>query len=161
MIRNLLVLCLGVLIVGCANTQETIPIVPKSIPTAWAQQPEEKGSLPVGRVIAIERYHGYEVKTAPYQEQGPQLKDALIPVVIVTALLAAPVMLALHEAGNDTSDLDESSDGGGNVYRHSIRLNGTDDMAIRDEFWTYNIGDCVALRSNPEMLVPALPGECK
>lgn len=157
MIRNLLALSLGALIVGCANTQETIPTVPKGIPTAWAQQPEEKCSLPVGRVIAIERYHGYEVKIAPYQE--PQLKDALIPVVIVTALLAAPVMLALHEAGKDTSD--ESADRGGNVYRHSIRLNGTDDMAVRDEFWTYNIGDCVALRSNPEMLVPALPDECE
>jgi hypothetical protein len=77
MIRNLLTLSLGVLIVGCANTQETSPTLPKGIPTAWSQQPEEKGSLSVGRVIAIERYYGYEVKISPQHE--PQLKDALIP----------------------------------------------------------------------------------
>jgi hypothetical protein len=159
MIRKLFALSLGVLIVGCANTQETLPRLPKAIPTAWAQQPAEKGSLPVGRVIAIERYYGHEVKIA--QRHEPQLRDALIPVVITAGLLAGPVIMALSEIGVDPLELHKPGDGGGNVYRHSIRLQGTDDLAVRDEFWSYRMGDCVALRSNPEMLVPALPGECE
>lgn len=114
--------------------------------------------LPVGRVVAIERYYGYEVKIEPQQ---PQLKNALLPVVSIAALLAGPVIMAPSAVGADPLELREPVDGGGNVYRHSIRLNGKDDMAVRVEFWTYNIGDCVALRSNPEMLVPALPDECE
>jgi len=159
MIRNLLTLCLGALIVGCADTQEKLPTFPKGIPTAWAQHPEEKGSMLVGRIVAISRYYGYEVNNAPNHE--PQLKDALIPVVTTAALLAGPVIMTLSLVGVDPLELRKPVGSGGDVYRHSIRLNGTDDIAVHDEFWSYRIGDCVALRSEPEMLVPALPVECE
>jgi len=81
-------------------------------------------------------------------------------VVVPLALLAAPVVLASHAAGADLVD-EIPNNGNGNVFRHVVRLTGTNEEIVRDEYWTYKVGDCVAVRSEPVLLVPALPDQCQ
>jgi hypothetical protein len=81
-------------------------------------------------------------------------------VVVPLALIAAPVVLASHAAGVDLVD-EKPNNENGNVYRHVVQLTGTNEEIIRDEYWTYKVGDCVAVRSEPILLVPALPDQCQ
>lgn len=128
---------------------------------AWAQTPREKGALPVGRVISIERKGGLprfpDEYPTPAQEVSRGVVGTywMVPLVIV----AAPVVLA-DEAMKSGLPADETADVKGHIYRHRVRLAATGEEVERDEFWTYRVGDCVAIRSEPDMLVPALPDQC-
>jgi len=126
---------------------------------AWAQQPEERGKLPVGRVVAIERWSGPDARS---RSQESEIARGLVGmyVVVPLALLAAPVVLASHAAGADLVD-EKPNNENGNVFRHVVRLTGTNEEIVRDEYWTYKVGDCVAVRSEPVLLVPALPDQCQ
>lgn len=45
-------------------------------------------------------------------------------------------------------------------YRLVIRIDHNGTLVERDEFVAYPVGECVALRSEPRMVVPALRGQC-
>lgn len=137
----------------------TVPPVPPSIPTAWAQQPEERGKLPVGRVVAIERWSGPAAQVRS-QESNIASELAAVYVGIPLVFIAAPFILMSYAAGGDTWD-EKPSKTNGNVYRHVVQLIGTNEEIIRDEYWTYKVGDCVAVRSQPVLLVPAFPDQCE
>ena len=50
---------------------------------------------------------------------------------------------------------------GAKVYRQAIRLTASQSNVVTNEFRTVKVGDFVAIRSTRELLVPALPDECK
>lgn len=131
---------------------------------AWSQNHEERGTLPVGRVVAIERRYGPPAMVAKepngLKKMGQGAASMVIPPLV---LITAPVVLLGHYLG--VVELDSNSNDAekkdGNVYRHVVRLNGTNEEIFLDEYWTYKIGDCVAIRSIPVMLVPALANQCQ
>ena len=50
----------------------------------------------------------------------------------------------------------------GNWYfHHGVKLTSNDLVVYRDEFYEYAVGECVALREKPFMLVPAYPSACE
>ena len=147
--RKLLYPIIGSLIAGCASAP------PPDIPLVWSQKPEERGQLPVGRVVSIERWYG------PPMTERSTTEELLMPLVVIPiTLIAAPVILGAHAVGVDLVD-EKPNNENGNVYRHVVRLNGTNEDIVRNEYWTYKVGDCVAVRSKPVLLVPALPDECE
>ncbi|MDX1594513.1 MAG: hypothetical protein R3298_09695 [Gammaproteobacteria bacterium] len=94
-----------------------------------------------------------------YEDEGPRFQrgtaaqadpdGAPVPPAEVGQIQAPAYVEA------STVPLDE-----GEVFRHRVQLVGSETRVIRFEFWRYRIGDCVAIRDNPYMLVPALPGAC-
>jgi len=164
---NLIKPLLALLIAGCAAA----PKPPAPLPLAWAQQPEEEGKLPVGRIVAIEQVSVVEPRMAPFESQSEgtlQPGEAArafaglvaLSVIAPLVIIASPAIVAAHALGaefpTETAKGEE-----GNAYRHVIRLEGGGENIVRIEFWTYKIGDCVAVRSQPDFLVPALPGACR
>lgn len=75
------------------------------------------------------------------------------------AIVAAPVVL-MNEAMKPDRPVDRDADDKGHIYRHRVRLIATGAEIVRDEFWTFHVGDCVAIRSELDMLVPALSDQC-
>jgi len=137
--------------------------------------------LPVGRVIAVGPPHPPALHGSTGESEGsvrspfagPTAKDLILPYVIPPlALATAPAVLASRALGDDTAEKrgqkkkeapqDRFDVLGGRLYVHThvIQLIGTNARVERDELWRYEVGDCVALRSNPDMIVPALPGLC-
>ncbi len=121
---------------GCATQSPERPL-----PTAWAQTNEEIGKLPVGRVILVER-----VPFWPHGSGGTSTYAAVAPKAGVGAILVASLL-------TDTLSAQW-------VYRHTVQLRGTEGQIARDEYTAYKVGDCVAIRTTPDLLVPAVPGQC-
>ncbi len=113
----------------------------RALPTAWAQTNEEIGKLPVGRVILVER-----VPFWPHGSGGTSAYAAVAPNAGVGSILVASLLTDALSAQW--------------VYRHTIQLRGTEARIARDEYAVYKVGDCVAVRTTPDLLVPAAPGQC-
>lgn len=121
---------------GCATQSPQRPL-----PIAWAQTNEETGKLPVGRVILVER-----VPFLPHGSGGTGAYAAVAPKAGVGTILVASLL-------TDTLSAQW-------VYRHTVQLRGTEVQIARDEYAAYKVGDCVAVRTTPDLLVPAAPGQC-
>jgi len=149
------------IVFGCA----TAPQVPAPLPVAWSQTPAEKGKLTVGEVIAIQRW---QVPDLGRESRGSEFATMLIGVFVIVplVLVVVPTVAAVCALRDDRCKMPEAEkygvreDKNGNVYRHVVRLVGEPKAVIKDEYWTFTVGDCVALRHKPDMLVPALAGEC-
>ena len=110
-------------------------------PTAWAQTVEEVGKFPVGRVIAVER-----VSYVPHGYGGSPLYGAMAATVgPPQAVMAIPIIDAF--ASNW-------------FFRHTVQLRATGEKVVWDEFAAYDVGACVAIRTEPDLLVLAVPGQC-
>lgn len=166
--RKILISIVSVLIIGCARSTNTLQR-PQDIPVGWTQKIEERGALPIGRVVAIEQKQEQEIiyDTKKPENESLSFGDFLIlpfvPIVLFASDLVGlfvPDKSPDNDAGPDRLD-EKSSHEKGIVYRHVIRLIGTDEEVVRDEFFSFKVGDCVALRSTPQQLVMALPGECE
>lgn len=121
---------------GCATQAPE-----RALPTAWAQTNDEIGKLPVGRVIQVER--------VPFWPNGPSGASTYAAVAPMAGVV--PVMVASLLTDSLSAQW---------VYRHTVRLGGTEAPVVRDEYAAYKVGDCVALRTKPDLLVPAAPGQC-
>lgn len=82
----------------------------------------------------------------------------VVPLVLVTAPVTVPVIFAAEAAGVSFEEKTPTKDG--NVFRHVIRLREDGEEVKWDEYFSYQVGDCVALRPKPALLVPALPDQC-
>lgn len=160
-IKKMLAAFLSVSVVGCSTTPKEHP----SIPISWSQKPEERGKLLTGKVVAIVPWKSPDsVARSTGSEIGRYLIGTYI--VVPVALLASPVVLlacGMREDGCDNQSHDKYGvelDENGNVFRHVVQLAGSQKEVIKDEFWSFRVGDCVALRETPDMLVPALRDEC-
>jgi hypothetical protein len=128
----------------------------------------------VGRVVAIKRWRDSNLERLQNKvgNSGPSIAQSVgtatveyfLPAIV---LIAVPVVLGVCAVRDRCLDFELAEgkyevtpDKNGNVFRHVVSLVGKQEVAIKDEFWTYAVGDCVALRYKPDMLVPALPGEC-
>ena len=121
-------------LVACASTPD--------VPHAWAQIPEEAGKLPVGVVVSVERENTPSTtRTGAGTAAG--ISGAVGPI-------AGSVAVAFIDGLRP----------GSTSYRHSIRLRASGEIISRVELAPYKVGDCVALRAQPEFVVPALPGAC-
>lgn len=136
--------------VGCAAP----PSVPPPQPVAWAQTPAEIGKLPVGRVLAVEVRNSY--REVPLSAQQQRQLDVLPAVVPPSASPAAlPLGYAMAAALNDLTEAPR-----GWYYRHRIQLLQSGDVVTRDERHTFKVGDCVALRESPRIVVRAMDEAC-
>ena len=134
MLRSHVTISLLVLLQGCSGSPQP--------PKAWAQTPEEATTLPVGTVVSVEREsYSTGASTGPGTSAG--VSGAVGPV-------AGAAAVALIDAFRGT----------GTAYRHTIRLKATGEVIYRTELALYKVGDCVAMRSQPELVVPALSGAC-
>ena len=146
-------------IVGCTTVHKESA----EIPTSWAQQVDEKGKLPVGKVVAIVRWQG---RAGAPASASSEIWHGLIGILVVVpiALVTAPAVLAVCGVRDDGCEKPRqhgvTPDAKGNTFRHVVRLVGAREELIRDEHFSYKVGDCVALRHTPDMLVPALGDEC-
>lgn len=133
--RIVFLLSLGLTACSTASHQPS-----HEIPRAWTQIDAEEGKLPVGRVIAVQEriWKGRSPPSdSPYQWG--------------TAFGVVGVLVS-----NVVDDLSN----GDLYYRYAIRLEGSSEIAVREEYAAYKVGDCVALRTTPLLLVPALADAC-
>lgn len=155
-LRSFLAILLSTSLAACVTTaKEQLPL-----PNSWAQKPEERGKLQVGTVVAIIPWQSPDPVTTP----GVLTGVAAAGVVVPAALIASPAVLAVCALQEDHCENAEQygvvPDANGNAFRHVVRLTGSDKEIVKDEFWSYRVGDCVALRDNLDMLVPALSDAC-
>jgi hypothetical protein len=136
---------------GCA----TPPSVPPPQPVAWAQTKDELGKLAVGRVVEVEARNAYREGPVPAAEAS-QLDSMAALAATSASPLALPVAYVMTTALNDLSEAPR-----GWYYRHKIQLLQSGELITRDERHTFKMGDCVALREKPLMLVPAHVGACE
>lgn len=136
---------------GCAAP----PSVPPPQPVAWAQTKDEIGKLPVGRVVAVEVRNSYREGPVP-SAQASQLDSMAALAVPSASPLALPVAYVVTAVLNDLSEAPR-----GWYYRHKIQLLQSGELIARDERHTFKMGDCVALRESPQMLVPAHVEACE
>jgi hypothetical protein len=110
---------------------------------AWAQRPEERGRLPVGRVVSVERLGSRDEPLSLPASAG------VVPGAGVAAVTAGVVS---HTTGNP-----------GQIHRHTLELNGGETRRV-DVGYPFKVGDCVAIRvgsaASSAALVSALDGEC-
>jgi len=158
-IKQMVAVFVSAVTVGCSTTPKERP----SIPVSWSQKIEERGKLPTGKVIAIVPWKSPDSVS---RSTGSEITKGLIGayVVVPLALLAAPAALlvcSMRDDGcNSSNKYGVEPDENGNVFRHVVQLSGSQKEVIKDEFWSFRVGDCVALREEPDMLVPALNNEC-
>lgn len=154
MMRNTRFYVLTVALAGCAGCA-TPPSVPPPQPVAWAQTKDELGKLPVGRVVAVEVRNSYREGPVP-SAQTSQLDSMAALAAPAASPLALPIAYVMTTALNDLSEAPR-----GWYYRHRIQLLQSGELITRDERHTFKMGDCVALRESPQMLVPAHVGACE
>ena len=130
----LLVLIVSLQLAACASTPD--------IHRAWAQTPEEAGRLPVGIVVSVE------------PEETPSTTRTSAGTAAGISGAVGPIV------GSAAVALIDGLRPGSTSYRHSIRLKTSGEIISRMELAPYKVGDCVALRAQPEFVVPALPGAC-
>jgi hypothetical protein len=130
------VLVISLSVCACAGLQQA-----RELPRAWSQTPDEVNKLPVGRVIAVERnVYFRDTRTSPGAAAGA------MAVGPAAAVVGIPIIEGMRN--------------GDWYYRHIVRLKGSGELVARDEYAAYKVGDCVALRMQPFLTVPALPGAC-
>lgn len=129
-----LLLALIALMAACATTTHQTP-------KAWAQKADEASTLPVGVVLAVE-----PEKYATGNRTDPAGSAAAISSV---GPIAIPIFAMI-----------DSSLATGTAYRHAIRIKGTGEVIYRTELAPYTVGDCVAIRNQPALVVPAIAGAC-
>ena len=134
--RPIILFGLLVVLVGCASTQRN-----RDKPSAWAQEKSEVGKLQVGSVIGVEK-----VQFSKNPELARESTD-------FAAAMYGPLAYAIGPTVTDWQHGDW-------YYRYAIKLASTGTIVYRNEFFEYNSGECVALREQPLMLVPAYPGAC-
>lgn len=156
---------------GCAVAPTVAP-EPAPVPRAWAQHASEQGVLAVGRVVRVEAVS--DPFPRPPESSGdtlavpgeptPSLRDALLlaawPLIVVTTIVVAAPVVAVESIGRDSSTEPSESNDSHGVFRHTVQLTGAQQLVMKDEYWRFQVGDCVAIRTTPAMLVPALPGAC-
>jgi hypothetical protein len=136
-------ICIGSALVlsACAGPQHNV-----ARPVAWAQAPSEAKALPVGSVIFVEKL----VYTDGHQSGSSNSAGLAVGLAVVgsplAAIAAAPMIEGLRP--------------GEWFFRHKVRLRVSGEIITRDEFYEYKVGECVALRTEPYMVVPSLPGAC-
>ncbi|MCB1800076.1 MAG: hypothetical protein KDI82_00160 [Gammaproteobacteria bacterium] len=156
---------------GCAIAP-TVESRPSPLPRAWTQQASEQGVLAVGRVVRAEGVGDPFPRPSEFPgdslavpgEQTPSLRDALLkaawPVIVVTAVVVAAPVVATESLSGESSNEPPASNPAHGVFRHPVQLAGTHQQVVMDEYRRFRVGDCVAIRATPAMLVPALPGAC-
>jgi hypothetical protein len=133
-----IVLLLSLVLAACSTTSHRPS---REIPRAWAQTPTEDGKLPVGHVVAVEEQ--------VWKGQSPP-SDSLYRWGMAFGVVGVLVASSVADLPKDDS-----------YYRYAIRTEGSGEIAVREECALFKIGDCVALRTEPLLLVPALPSACK
>ena len=111
----------------------------------WSQRPEERGRLPIGRVVAV------------------QLIEAREPRPLATSTSAGSIPGAGVSA--DTAGVIAATGGSsaGALYRYALRMSGGDTRLVEAE-QTFRVGDCIALRTDAAgraSIVTALAEECR
>lgn len=116
----------------------------------WVQFPHERGSLPVGRVVAVESYRIDVIQPATDYHRYAGL----------TAVIGLGPTLAITYLSRPAPKADTG-------YRTAVRLLASDQLVLFEHEFAYQVGDCVAFRpglSSNEVAgswpVKALSGEC-
>lgn len=133
----LLLVTVCVAIAGCASRRVSDDTV-----NSWAQLPEERGKLPIGKVISVERI-AFRVDRAATSNASAY---AVNPIY-------GPAGFALLDSIRDS----------GFFYRHVFRMTDGSEKKV-DLDISYKVGECIAFRSGldagSQWPVRALPGEC-
>lgn len=132
------VFLLSLVLAACSTTTHQPS---REIPRAWSQTADEEGKLPVGRVVAVEEQ--------VWKGQSPPA-DSLYRWGMAFGVVGVLVASSVADLPNEES-----------YYRYAVRLEGAGEIAVREEYALFKVGDCVALRTEPLLLVPALPKACK
>jgi hypothetical protein len=125
---------------GCAGLSSTVD---RDTVSSWRQRPDEKGLLPAGSVLSVERVWFQRNSTPP----APAYAS---PQMAATGVAVLPIAEAIRNADW--------------VYRHRIRMK-TGETKVVDLSYEFKVGDCVAFRSGLQkedtLAIPALLGECQ
>jgi len=124
---------------SCAGVQTE-----REAPAVSAQQTEEAGKLPVGRIVTGER--------VDVQRSRP-----LNPGGVAGAIGAAgPIALPVLALANAVRNADW-------FYRYSIQMKRGGEQVLESQY-EFKVGDCIAFRSGLQeqsvAAIRALPGEC-
>ena len=134
-----LVLALSFCVASCAGMRSSVP---DSVVESWSQRPDERGQLPVGVVVSVEKVE--------YQSESEPIKPAIYSANSAVAIVAlAPVVEYIRNANW--------------YFRTAIQMKDGSTRSINVRY-TLKKGACIAFRpgmSGEEPLaIPALPGEC-
>jgi hypothetical protein len=166
--RKFPVLIVSILVIGCSSSPNTLQRA-HDIPIGRVQKIEERGLLPIGRIVAIEQKPKQEII---YDTKRPENKSLsfgeflvlpFLPIILFTGDLIS-LFLPDKSPDNDarSDHIDEKPNHKNGIgYRHVIRVIGAEEDVIRDEIFSFKVGDCVALRPSPEKVVVALPDLCE
>ena len=132
-----LLISIGVTLAGCANRPPPEPA--RISPVAWAQTEGELDRLPVGHVVQVTR-EVQQVKVGSDTDRTFVFLYRGVPILIPISTRAS-----LH---------------GEAFFRHVIRLKGSGELIGRDEYAPFELGSCVAIRENPQLVVPAHAKAC-
>jgi hypothetical protein len=131
--RLLAVLPCSLLLSACASRS-----VSDSVVESWAQRPDERGQLAVGKVASIER-KWFQVDRPPTQTETLSTGGAAI----------VPLAIYLRNTGW--------------MYEHLITMKDGSSKRVGLSF-TYKLGQCIAFRpglgESEPLAIAALPGEC-
>jgi hypothetical protein len=123
----------------------TAPVAPDVV-ESWGQRPEERGRLPVGKVVSVERVDFTNEHRGLSKEQQAG---------IVGGMGVGPG-IAIAAAINSVRTADA-------VFKTKVRMKAGEEW-VRELNYMLKPGDCIALRSGltPDdvLAIPALPGEC-
>jgi hypothetical protein len=143
--RNISALIFASTLFGCAAPE----LGREELQTAWKQTEFERGKLPIGRVIAINKFDIETKAVAPDFSQYAGLVPMVgLGAVLVVMHLTSPTPI---RAG----------------YRHTLHLEKDNKVITFDLVHPYTVGDCLALRTGLDSTdlqgaspVLALPGAC-
>lgn len=132
-------------LIGCAAPE----LSKEELQVAWRQAEFERGKLPVGRVIAIDKFDIKSETVAPDYSRYA----GLVPV-----LGYGPTLVVMHLSSQAPIRAG---------YRHAIHLLKENKIMTFDLIHPYKVGDCLALRTGLDPVdiqgaspVLALPGAC-
>lgn len=135
-----LLLTLLIALTGCAGLSSSVDT---DMVRSWQQRADERGLLPVGTVLAVERVWFQRGSTLAGSPAYPS------PQVAAAGAVLVPAFEAVRNADW--------------VYRHQIVMK-SGETRIVDLSYQFKAGECVAFRAglqdtNP-LPIPSLPGEC-
>jgi hypothetical protein len=141
MFKIALFLAIAAGISGCSTTP-----VANEVVKSWGQRPDERGRLPVGVVVSVERVDFTNAHRGLSEEQQAAMAGG------VGIGPGVPIPAAINSVR--TADA---------IFKTRVRLK-TGDEWVRELNYMLKPGDCVAFRSgltlDDVLAIPAPPGEC-
>ncbi|MDC8770533.1 hypothetical protein [Roseateles albus] len=141
MFRVSLFIAIAAGVAGCSTTPVATEIV-----ESWGQRPEERGRLPVGRVVSVERVDFTNEHRGLSKEQQAGIAGGM----------GVGPGIAIAAAINSVRTADA-------IFRTKVQLK-TGEEWVRELNYMLKPGDCIAFRSgltaDDVLAIPALPGEC-